>query len=107
MMKSVSVIFDTGANYSCYYNKGGFVDFEDNIFPRKIKYAAKGLEIFGFDIVYYSVRSENGCVITLRYQAYYLYGLSNNFRIVYPQYIHTSEGYKDNLIYRFRYDNLR
>ena len=37
MMRSVSVIFDTGENYSCYFNKGYFVNLEDNMLPRKLK----------------------------------------------------------------------
>ena len=29
MVSSVSVIFDTGATYSCYYNKEDFVKLEE------------------------------------------------------------------------------
>ena len=38
-------------------------------------------------------------MIALRYQAYYVPGLPNDFRIIYPQGIHTSEGYKGIFIY--------
>ena len=36
-VSSFSVIFDTGDTYSCSYNKGDFVNFEENIFPINIK----------------------------------------------------------------------
>ena len=42
MVISVSVIFDTGATYSCFYNKVDFWNLEDKNFPRKIKGIAKG-----------------------------------------------------------------
>ena len=51
MVSSVSVIFDTGATYSCSYNKGDFVKLEEKKSPRKLKGIAKGLEISGFGIV--------------------------------------------------------
>ena len=57
MVSSVSVIFDTGVNYSCSSNKVDFVKLEEKKFPRKLKGIAKGLEISGFGIVEYSVRS--------------------------------------------------
>ena len=44
MVNSVSVIFDTGATYSCSSNKGDFVKLEEKKFPRNIKGIAKGLE---------------------------------------------------------------
>ena len=44
-VSSVSVIFDTGATYSCYSNKGDFVKLGEKKFPRNIKSIAKGLEI--------------------------------------------------------------
>ena len=57
MVISVSVIFDTEDTYSCSSNKGDFVKLEEKKFPRNIKGIAKGLEIYGFGIVEYSVRS--------------------------------------------------
>ena len=75
MVSSVSVIFDTGDNYSCSYKKGEFLKLEEKTFPRNLKGIAKCLEISGFGIVEYSVRSENGRMIALRYQAYYVPGL--------------------------------
>ena len=57
MVSSVSVIFDTGATYSFHSIKGDFVKLEEKKFPRKFKCIAKGLEISGFGIVEYSVRS--------------------------------------------------
>ena len=57
MMSSVSVIFDTVATYSFSSNKGDFVKLEEKKSPRKLKCIAKGLEISGFGIVEYSVRS--------------------------------------------------
>ena len=51
MVSSVSVIFDTGATYSCSSNKGDFVKLEEKKFPRNLKGIAKGLEISGFGIV--------------------------------------------------------
>ena len=68
MVSLVSVIFDTGATYSCSSNKGEFVNLEEKIFPRRIKGVAKVLEISGFGIVEYYVRSESGRMIALRDQ---------------------------------------
>ena len=79
MVSSVSVIFDTGATYSCSTNKGDFVKLEEKISPRRLKGIAKGLEISGFGIVEYSVRSESGGMIALRDQAYYVPGLPKDF----------------------------
>ena len=45
MVSSVSVIFDTGATYSCSSNKCDFVKLEYKTFPRKLKGIAKGLEL--------------------------------------------------------------
>ena len=66
MASSVSVIFDTGATYSCYSNRGDFVKLEEKKLPRNIKCIAKCLEISGFGIVKYSVRSEIVRMIALR-----------------------------------------
>ena len=62
------------------------------MFPRKLKGTAKGLEIYEFGIFEYSVRSESGRIIKLRYQAYYVPGLPKDLRIISPQGICTSEG---------------
>ena len=69
VVSSVSIIIDTGATYSFSSNMGVFVKLEEKKFPRKLKGIAKILEISGFGVVEYSVRSESGRVITLRYQA--------------------------------------
>ena len=74
------------------------MNLEENTFPRHLKGIEKGLEIYGFGIVEYSVRIESGCIIALRGQAYYVPGLPKDLRIIYPQGIHASEGYKSNFI---------
>ena len=51
-----------------------------------------------FGIVEFSVRTECGHMIALRNQAYYGPGLPKDLRIIYPQSICTSEGYKGNFI---------
>ena len=51
MLSSVSVIFDTGATYSCSSNKGDFVKLEYKTVPRRLKGIAKGLDIYGFGVV--------------------------------------------------------
>ena len=89
-VSSVSVILDTGATYSCYSNKVDFANLEEKTPPRNIKGIAKGIEIYGFGIFEYSVRSESGLIIALRAQAYYVPGLPNYLRIIYPQGICTS-----------------
>ena len=66
--------------------------FEYKTLPRKLKGIAKGLEISGYGIVEYSVRSESGCMIALRDQAYYVPRLPKDLHIIYQQGIHTSEG---------------
>ena len=67
---------------------------EEKKFPRKLKGISKGLEMSGFGIVEYHVRSESGRMITLQAQAYYVPRLPKNLRIISPQGIRTSEGYK-------------
>ena len=94
MVRSVSVIFDTEATYSCSSNKGYFVKLEERKSPRNLKGIAKGLEVYGFWIVEYYVRSENGRMIALRAQAYYVPGLPKYLRIISPKGIRTSEGCK-------------
>ena len=69
MVSSVSVIFDTGETYSCSSNKGDFVKLEEKKFPRNLKGIAKVLDISGFGIVEYYVRSESESMIALRDQA--------------------------------------
>ena len=71
---------------------------EEKKSPRRLKGIAKGLEISGFGIVEYSYRSESGHMIALRAQAYYVPGLPKDLRIIYPQGIRTSEGYKGTFI---------
>ena len=91
VVSSVSVIFDTGTTYSCSYNQEYFMKLEEKTFSRKLKGIAKGFEIYGFGIIGYSVRSKIRSMIELRYQAYYVPGLPNYLRTIYPQGIHTSE----------------
>ena len=98
LVSSVSVIFDTGNTYSCSSNKGDFVKLEEKKFPRNLKGVSKGLDISGIGIVKYSVRSESGSMIALRAQAYYVPGLPKYLRIISPQVILTSEGYKGTFI---------
>ena len=71
---------------------------EEKSFPRRIKSIAKGLDISGFGIVEYSVRSERGSMIALRAQSHYVPGLPKDLRIISPQVICTSEGYKGTFI---------
>ena len=71
---------------------------EEKKFPRNLKGIEKGLEIYVFGIVEYSVRSESGRMRALRAQAYYVPGLPKDLHIISPQGICTSEGYKDNFI---------
>ena len=68
------------------------MDIEEKISPRKLKGIAKGLEISGFRIVEYSVRSESGRMIALWDQSYCVTELPTYLRIIFPQGIHTSEG---------------
>ena len=91
---SVSVIFDTGSTYSCSSNRGDFGKLEENTLLINLKGIAKGLDIFEFGIVEYSVRSESGRIIVLWSQAYYVPELPKDLRIIYSQVICTSEGYR-------------
>ena len=65
------------------------MELEENISPRNLKGISEGLEIFGFGMIEYSVRSEIGCMIALRDQAYYIPGLPKDLRIIPPQGICT------------------
>ena len=82
MVSSVSVIFETGDTYSYSSNKREFVKLEEKTFPRKLKGISKVLEISGFGIVEYSVRSESGRMIALLDQAYYVPRLPKYLRII-------------------------
>ena len=55
---------------------------EEKTLPINLKVIAKGLEISGFGIFGYSVRSESGRMIALRDQAYYVTGLPKDLRII-------------------------
>ena len=57
-VSSVLVIFDTGDTYSCYSNKGDLLKLENKKPPRNLKSIENSIEIYGFGIVKYSVRSE-------------------------------------------------
>ena len=50
MVRSASVIFDTGDNYSCYSNKGDNDNIGDKMSPRNLKSIEKGLDIYGFGL---------------------------------------------------------
>ena len=89
MVISVSVIFDTGATYSCSSNKGYFVNLEEKTLPRKLIGIENGLDISVFEIVEYSVRSGSGRMIALWAQAYYVPGLPKDLRMFFPQGICT------------------
>ena len=69
------------------------MDIEENMFPRNIKGIAKGLDISGFGIVEYFVRSESGRIIVLQDQAYYVPGLPKDLPIFSPQGNCTAERY--------------
>ena len=77
------------------------MNLEEKTFPRNLKRISKGLETYGFGIVEYSVRSESGRMIALWAHAYYVPRLPKYFRIIYPQYISTSEVYKGTFISHF------
>ena len=104
MASSVSFIFETGYTYSCSYNKGEFVELEEKMLPINLKGISKVLEISGFGIDKYSVRSESGHMITLRYQACYVPGVPKDWLISYPQGISTSEGCRGIFIAHFHYE---
>ena len=90
ILSSVSVIFYTVATYSCYSNKGNFLDLKYKMLPRNLKHIAKVLEISVFGIVKYSFRSESGRMIALQAQEYYEPGLPKDLRIISLQGICTS-----------------
>ena len=64
------------------------------MFPRNLKGIEKRLEISGFGIVEYYVRSKSGSMIALWVQYYYVPGLPKHLRIIYPQGICTLDGCK-------------
>ena len=76
------------------FQQGRLFEARREDIPKKAQGIAKGLEISGFGIVEYPVRSESGRMIALRAQAYYVPGLPKDFSIISPQGIRTSEGYK-------------
>ena len=74
------------------------MQLEDNIFPRNIKGIEKGLEIYGFGMSKYSIRSGSGSMIALRYHAYCVRRLPKDLQIIFSQGIFTSEIYKGTFI---------
>ena len=71
----VSVIFYTGATYSCYSNILYSVDLEEKTHPINIRGITKDLDIYEFGIIEYYVRSESGSIIKFQDQANYITGL--------------------------------
>ena len=63
---------------------------EENILPRNISGIAKLMEIYGFVIVNYYVRSESEHIIALWDQDYDVPGLPNYLLIIYPQGVYKS-----------------
>ena len=55
---------------------------EEKIPPIKLKGIEEGLDIYGFGMVKYSVRSESGRMIALRDQTYYVPRLPKDLRII-------------------------
>ena len=80
------------------------MNLEEKKFPRKLKGIAKGIDISGFGIVEYSIRSESGRMIALRDVTYYVPGLPNDLRIISSQGICKSEGYKGTFVAHCRDD---
>ena len=74
-----------------FFQQGRLCEVRENKSPIRLKGIAKALEISGFGIVKYSVRSESGHIIALWYQAYYVPGLPKDLRIITPRGIFTSE----------------
>ena len=66
------------------------MNIKETMFSRNIKGIEKGLDISGFGIFKYSVRSESGHMIELWDQAYYVPRLPKDLRIISPQGILTS-----------------
>ena len=62
---------------------------EENMSPGNLKGIEKGLDIYGFGIVEYSVMSDSGRIIALRDQAYYVPGSPKDLRIIPPKEFHT------------------
>ena len=87
--------------------KWDLVDLEEKTFPRNIKGIFKGLDIYVYGIVDYSIISESGCMVLLQYQAYYVTGLPKDFCIICLQGICTPEGNKVTFIAHFHDDNDR
>ena len=67
MLSSLRLPGSKDQTCSCSNNNGDFVRLEDKTFPRNLKGTEKGLEIYGFGIVEYYVRSESGRMLALRY----------------------------------------
>ena len=78
----VSVIFYTGATYSCYSNILYSVDLEEKTHPINIRGITKDLDIYEFGIIEYYVRSESGCILALWDLGYYVPGLPKEFIII-------------------------
>ena len=74
------------------------MSIEEKMLQRNFKGIAKGLEIYGFGFVEYSVMSESGCMVALRAQTYCVPGLSKDLCVISPQIICTSKGTKGNFI---------
>ena len=55
-----------------YLQQGILVEIKESKSSIKLKGLYKILEIYGFSIVEYPVRSENGCTIVLCSKAYYV-----------------------------------
>ena len=72
------------------FQQGRLCEAWREYFPRNIKGIEKGLEIYGFGIVKYSVRSESGRMIAIRAQSHYVPGILTDLHIILPRGINTS-----------------
>ena len=62
---------------------------EEETFQINIKVIEKGLQLYGFGIFEYSIRSESLHIIALRDQSYFFPGLPKDLCITYQQVICT------------------
>ena len=77
------------------------------IHPINIKGIDKFLDIDGFGIIEYSVRSESERIIMIWNQVYYVPGLLEYLIIITPKVILTQEGYKVSFVAHFHDNNDR
>jgi hypothetical protein len=93
----LQAIVDSGASMTCIGNRNEFKTFKASTKTTVMKGIADGLAICGTGTVEYHLEADNGKLICLELQAYYVPGLKG-LRLISPQHLKTLEGHRASFV---------